>query len=588
MIALKALTSVTFRHLNVDEIINLAVKNDLNAIEWGSDVHIPVGDFKKAEEVKLKCQQNNISITSYGSYFRGLTNDFDIVLNTAVALGVKVIRVWAGDKTIENYSEKEFINLVKVFQNCADLAEKENVIIAFEYHRGTLTQTKESAYKLINAINKENVACYWQPNPDVTFDEQIEEIKLLAPFIINMHVFAWTKGNERHLLSTAISNWKQYLKTIYKKGVSVNLILEFVLDDKINNFELDCKALDELINFTEKPVTKTLAVYMSNMDRLFEIYDDKTRAEIENNFLIYNEIITTKTINNHLAVLKKAEVIFSTWGMISFSEDEIKEYLPNLKSVFYAAGSVQKFARPFLHCDVKVFSAWAANAIPVVEYTIAQIVLASKGFYQSSYLYKTKGRETSKNYAFLGSGNYNIKVGVLGVGMIGKMVCERLQNYDIEVLAYDPFASDEVLDQIGAKRASLEEIFESCQVISNHIANLPSTVGLLNYKHFTLMKDNSTFINTGRGAQVVEADLIKALNDNLTRTAVLDVMIDENNHQRNAFEDLDNVFLTPHIAGSSGNEVARMGKYMLVEAINWLENKECPYQVSLKMLETMA
>ena len=63
--------------------------------------------------------------------------------------------------------------------------------------------------------------------------------------------------------------------------------------------------------------------------------------------------------------------------MPEFTEDEIKTYLPNLKAIFYGAGSVQSFARPFLNCGVRVFSAWAANAIPVAEFTVAQIILAN-------------------------------------------------------------------------------------------------------------------------------------------------------------------------------------------------------------------
>ena len=63
------------------------------------------------------------------------------------------------------------------------------------------------------------------------------------------------------------------------------------------------------------------------------------------------------------------------------TEEQIAEYLPSLKAVFYAAGSVQAFARPFLNRGIQVFSAWAANAVPVAEYTVAQIILAGKGFY---------------------------------------------------------------------------------------------------------------------------------------------------------------------------------------------------------------
>ena len=74
--------------------------------------------------------------------------------------------------------------------------------------------------------------------------------------------------------------------------------------------------------------------------------------------------------------------------MPALSEAEIAEYLPNLRAVFYGAGSVQYFARPFLSRGVRVFSAWAANAVPVAEYAVAQIVLSGKGFYQAVRRYE--------------------------------------------------------------------------------------------------------------------------------------------------------------------------------------------------------
>ena len=76
--------------------------------------------------------------------------------------------------------------------------------------------------------------------------------------------------------------------------------------------------------------------------------------------------------------LQDADVIFSTWGMPAFTEQEIQKYLPSLKAVFYGAGTVQAFARPFLECGVRVFSAWAANAVPVAEMTVAEIILSNK------------------------------------------------------------------------------------------------------------------------------------------------------------------------------------------------------------------
>lgn len=286
---------------------------------------------------------------------------------------------------------------------------------------------------------------------------------------------------------------------------------------------------------------------------------------------------------------KDTEFIFSTWGMPVFTSEEIKMYFPSLKCVFYGAGSVQFFARPFLENNIKVFSAWGANAVPVAEYTVAQILLANKGYFISSkMIHSPENRKKAAEYAFRMPGNYNTKVGIVGAGMIGKMVIEMLKAFKLDVLVFDPFLSDEKATKLGVKKASLEEIFTECQVISNHVANLPETVGMFTYDLFKLMKDTAVFINTGRGAQVVEDDLIKVLEEKPFITAILDVTFPEPPAEFSKLYTLDNVILTPHIAGSLGNEVQRMGEFMCDQFIKYKNNEKYEYEVTLKMLETMA
>lgn len=285
---------------------------------------------------------------------------------------------------------------------------------------------------------------------------------------------------------------------------------------------------------------------------------------------------------------KETEHIFSTWGMPQFNEAEIKTYLPNLKAVFYGAGSVQIFARPFLNCGVKVFSAWAANAVPVAEYTVAQMILANKGFYQSSRIAKTGDRKRASTYFHSCPGNYGAKVGIIGAGMIGKLVINMLKAYHLQVLVFDPFLPDEKAEELGVEKTSLEEVFSQCQVVSNHLANNEQTKRMLNKALFETMLPYATFINTGRGAQVIEDDLINVLKTRPDLTALLDVTFPEPPEQDSEFYTLDNCILTPHIAGSSGNEVQRMGAYMKEEYKNFIENKPCKYEVTLDMLKTMA
>jgi phosphoglycerate dehydrogenase-like enzyme len=283
------------------------------------------------------------------------------------------------------------------------------------------------------------------------------------------------------------------------------------------------------------------------------------------------------------------EYIFSTWGMPAFTEEEIRSCLPSLKAVFYGAGTVKGFAKEFLRCGVRVFSAWGANAVPVAEYTVAQILLANKGFYLSCRRNRSvEGHVSARSHFHASCGNFGAKVGIVGAGMIGKMVIRELQRYKLEVLVYDPFLTDAAARELGARSATLEELFATCDVISNHVANIPATVGMFTYELFSSMKKNATFINTGRGAQVVEADLIRAMREETERTAVLDVTIDEPPHSNSELYTLENIFLTPHIAGSAGDEVARMGEYMLEEYLKVSNGEEPLYEVTEKMLPTMA
>lgn len=324
-----------------------------------------------------------------------------------------------------------------------------------------------------------------------------------------------------------------------------------------------------------------------NRELINRVYTPESISRISEYAVIYPELIDKGNLEKHKAFLQDVEVVFATWGMSALSEAEIAQYLPRLKAVFYAAGTVQAFARPFLNRGILVASAWAANAIPVAEYTLSQILLANKGFFQNSRITK-KDYSAARAYSDSFTGNYSTKVGILGAGMIGSKVIELLKPFNIEVLVYDPFLSEERAENLCVRKSTLEEIFSQCQTISNHIANLPSTVGLLNRQHFNAMLPNATFINTGRGAQVVEEDLVEALTSEPSRTAILDVTDPEPPVPGSVLLEMENVILTSHIAGSMGREVERMACYMADEFIRYSKGEELTYRVTLKMLDTMA
>jgi phosphoglycerate dehydrogenase-like enzyme len=172
--------------------------------------------------------------------------------------------------------------------------------------------------------------------------------------------------------------------------------------------------------------------------------------------------------------------------------------------------------------------------------------------------------------------------------MIGSLVIKLLNKTDLDLLVYDPYLHDTDAEALGVKKVSLEELFASCRTISNHLANLPVTQGILNKTLFGKMSETAAFINTGRGAQVVEADLIEALKEEPGRTAVLDVTDPEPVSAESELLRMPNVIITPHIAGSTGSEVMRMGDFMAEELIRYIRGENLKYAVTLSMLERMA
>ena len=324
-------------------------------------------------------------------------------------------------------------------------------------------------------------------------------------------------------------------------------------------------------------------------DAMFRVYCDETLATLQEKIKIEPVCYKKADIIAAPEKFSSVEYIFSTWGMPKFTEEEIRECFPSLKALFYGAGSVKSFAEPFLLRGVKVFSAWGANAVPVAEYTVAQILLANKGFYLSCRRDRSvEGYQRALAHFHASRGNYGARVGIIGAGMIGKMVIRELGRYKLDVVVYDPFLSDEAARELGAKKITLKELFATCDVISNHVANVPETQGMMKYELFASMKKNATFINTGRGAQVVEEDLIRAMREEPERTALLDVTVDEPPTEGSELYSLENIFLTPHIAGSAGDEVARMGEYMLDEFTKYTNGEPTLYEVTEKMLATMA
>ncbi len=283
--------------------------------------------------------------------------------------------------------------------------------------------------------------------------------------------------------------------------------------------------------------------------------------------IVSHEMFKTMDVSN-------VEIIFSTWGMVSLTDEEIAR-MPKLKAVFYAAGATDYFARPFLHRKVKVISAWLANAIPVAEFTVAQIALGMKGFFYNNRL--ARQNKVFSN-AGVGPGVYGEEVALIGAGAISAHVQKLLQNYKLKVTV--------VPSRPERRTVSIDEVFKTAFVVSNHLPNREDNQKVLTKAHFASMRQGAVFINTGRGAQVDEEGMLDVLAERADLTALIDVTHPEPPAADSRLFTLPNVYLSGHIAGSTNDEVHRMSDYVIEDLERMLANEPLQYQVTEAMLMT--
>lgn len=326
-------------------------------------------------------------------------------------------------------------------------------------------------------------------------------------------------------------------------------------------------------------------LFVLNQDAYRLIYGAEERADIDALVDIVAPPLTAAMVRQQLDCLEDVEVILSGWGMIPL-DAEVLAAAPKLKAVFYGAGSIRYFTTDaFWERDIVVTSAYEANAQPVMEYTVAQILFSLKrGWYFARTVRDLHAYPPDRTLP----GAYGSRVGLIGLGMIGRMVAKHLRQFDLHLLAHDPLISAANAAALGVELCSLEDLFARCHVVSLHAPWLPETVGMITGRHLASMQENATFINTARGALVREDEMIAVLQQRPDLQAVLDVTWPEPPAADSPFYTLPNVVLTPHIAGSLAGECRRMGREMVGELRRYLAGEPLRLQITRAQARTMA
>lgn len=196
---------------------------------------------------------------------------------------------------------------------------------------------------------------------------------------------------------------------------------------------------------------------------------------------------------------------------------------------------------------IVVMNTPGGNTITTAEHTIALLFALARKIPQATASMKSGKWEKKK---FMGVELFGKTLGVIGIGNIGSQVAKRAQGLQMNVIAYDPFLSEDKAKTMGVEKVSLEELFRRSDFITIHTPITQETKNMINKETIKIMKEGVRIINCARGGIINEKDLYNALIEGKIGGAALDVF-EKEPPENNPLLKLDNVVSTPHLGAST-------------------------------------
>jgi len=222
--------------------------------------------------------------------------------------------------------------------------------------------------------------------------------------------------------------------------------------------------------------------------------------------------------------------------------------------------------------DIDVMHTPGRNANAVAEYAVGMMLgelknisrgheALKRGEWRRRYPAGDLGRELSSR-----------KVGIVGFGNIGRLIAERLSGFEVELLAHDPFVEKEEMRELGVTKVELDELLRESDVVSLHVRLNEETRGLIGKEELNLMSSDAYLINTARAGLIEEEALYQTLKNRGIAGAAIDVFWQEPLDINHPFTNLDNVTLTPHLAGFSEEALENSPRMLAAQLFDYLKN----------------
>jgi len=249
-------------------------------------------------------------------------------------------------------------------------------------------------------------------------------------------------------------------------------------------------------------------------------------------------------------------------------DDALMEHAPKLRVIGRAGVGVDNIdAEAATRRGIVVMNTPGANAVAVAELTIGlMLAMARKLPAANSTMHAGKWEKKS----LLGAELRGKTLAILGLGRIGLEVAKRARGFGMELLGSDPFVSAAVARENGIALVAVEELFAKADYLTLHVGLTPQTANIINAKTLATMKKGVRIINCARGELVCEADLVAALKSGQVAGAALDVFSEEP-PKNSPYAELDNVILTPHIAGSTAEAQEAVGIQIAMQVREYLK-----------------
>ncbi len=229
---------------------------------------------------------------------------------------------------------------------------------------------------------------------------------------------------------------------------------------------------------------------------------------------------------------------------------------------------------------VVVLSTPGRNAISVADFTMGLLLAHARGIGRAERQLRERGWMTDGDlpyFHFRGPELAGRTIGLVGLGAIGRLVAERAAAFGMSVLASDPYVTE---PPAGVELVALDDLLARSHVISLHCPLTEQTRGLLGHRELALMRRDAILLNTARAAIVDEAALLSALRSGAIAGAALDVFWQEPLAPDHPIRDLDNVTITPHVAGAADDVAHHHARMILDDIARWQQGRPLRHAVT--------